>query len=175
MNISNKTIGELCQFDFLDNVVSRSIRKNGCCSPRDWKFIELHSPQFNMELQNEPLGRNQKLFVLRWISSIVLSFQLSPLLLRGAKKKQMVDQVGGPLMCIHPYVSVRTKEKKRHFAVCVYIHIICMCIYIYIFYIHFLSYSICFVSYKLDFFSSKHGIKNKSFLTSTYQSLLSSF
>lgn len=75
-------------------------------------------------------------------------------------------------VCVCMLRAIYAHGCETHIAYSLVYH---MYVYIYIFYIHFLSYSICFVSYKLDFFSSKHGIKNKSFLTSTYQSLLSSF
>ena len=130
-------------------------------------------------------GRNQELVVLRWkkLPSISAS-NLSTLLLRGAKKNKWWDQVGGldscslrlkfcktyvkisflQLVCIHPYVSVGTKEKRRHFAG-LYTYI---CIYIYkcILYLFYLTVFVLF-HINLTIFSSKqicvHAIKTTHF------------
>ena len=48
---------------------------------------------------------------------------LSTLLLRGAKKKQMADQVGG-LTHVHPSLRLSKDEREKgHLAVCIYTYV----------------------------------------------------
>ena len=184
MNISNQTIGELCQFDFLDKVVPLSMRKNSCCSPRDWKFILTTLPWsliWNFKMSLWDFIRNSLFWGGRnFHRSQLPAFQLccSEVPKKNKWWTKLVDlthvacdsSFARPMLkylfatCVHPSLRLsRDEREKRHFA--------CLCIYtyhmyVYIYYIFYLTVFVLF-HINLTIFSSKqirvHAIKTTHF------------